>query len=777
MATMTAQGTLPSAGGDMTAAPVTNTINHVMNTYNGNNIDENNVDYTNSDGVMVLAQAQTRTAALTQKATFTVGVDDTGHDVQFFGATTGKSFLWDESADKLIITGDMSVSGTMTYTSATQFSNTVTVGVDDTGYDVKFFGATTAKSMLWDESADTLIIAGKQTISETLLVTGVGTFTAQSIHNGGLSTGAMVINDGSITDSSGAITFGNENLVTTGTLGAGVATLATGSTVGNLTLANGSITDSSGSITFVNENLVTTGTLGAGASTLGATTATTMDGVIGSVTPAAGTFTTLTANTSITGTLATAAQGNITSLGTIGSLVATTADINAGTVDAVIGGTTPAAGTFTTLAGTTSVVAASDITITSGSILSASGAITFGNENLTTTGTLGSGTFTVSSDMIISTGSITSASGAITFVNENLVTTGTLGAGATTVTTFASSGIDDNSDVGAFSFVIDATTGLPHLDSGTGADGVATTYLGKSATRGATLICDDDIAVIFDANNNGTNYFAIGENATTRGGMTELFRVAGGGSVFIGDTTNTKMVVGLTINQGANDDEIFALKSSDVAHGVTGFTETDTYAYLSKNNATEGGLLIQALTEGAVGLQPTALVTTENSTRTTSGTGAIYFNTQLKSGTSNAALSADVNLVVISNNGTTRFIFDSDGDSHQDVGTAWTNFDDEPDALITRSLGLVMDKASIVKTKWDDWGRNHKEDLIRTGVMPRLTAEQEANGERALVNTTQVMRLHNGALWQLYTQIMDMAERIEDNVPALRGKLIPQLGA
>ena len=45
-------------------------------------------------------------------------------------------------------------------------------------------------------------------------------------------------------------------------------------------------------------------------------------------------------------------QATITTLGTIGSLVATTADINAGTVDAVIGGTTPAAGTFTTLIGT-----------------------------------------------------------------------------------------------------------------------------------------------------------------------------------------------------------------------------------------------------------------------------------------------------------------------------------------------------------------------------------------------------------------------------------------
>jgi len=42
--------------------------------------------------------------------------------------------------------------------------------------------------------------------------------------------------------------------------------------------------------------------------------------VIGGTTPAAGTFTTLTANTSITGTLATAAQTNITNVGTLSSL-------------------------------------------------------------------------------------------------------------------------------------------------------------------------------------------------------------------------------------------------------------------------------------------------------------------------------------------------------------------------------------------------------------------------------------------------------------------------
>ena len=51
--------------------------------------------------------------------------------------------------------------------------------------------------------------------------------------------------------------------------------------------------------------------------------------VIGGTTPAAGTFTTLTANTSITGTLATAAQPNITSVGTLTGFTSTGIDDNA----------------------------------------------------------------------------------------------------------------------------------------------------------------------------------------------------------------------------------------------------------------------------------------------------------------------------------------------------------------------------------------------------------------------------------------------------------------
>jgi len=43
----------------------------------------------------------------TFKGAVTVGVDDTGHDVKFFGATSGKYFEWDESADRVNIEGTL----------------------------------------------------------------------------------------------------------------------------------------------------------------------------------------------------------------------------------------------------------------------------------------------------------------------------------------------------------------------------------------------------------------------------------------------------------------------------------------------------------------------------------------------------------------------------------------------------------------------------------------------------------------------------------------------
>ena len=76
--------------------------------------------------------------------------------------TSGNTTLGDTSADAL------SVPSTST------FSAPVTVGVDGTGYDVKLFGDTAGAYMLWDESADDLILAGAAGLS----VAGATTFSS-----------------------------------------------------------------------------------------------------------------------------------------------------------------------------------------------------------------------------------------------------------------------------------------------------------------------------------------------------------------------------------------------------------------------------------------------------------------------------------------------------------------------------------------------------------------------------------------------------------------------
>jgi hypothetical protein len=175
-----------------------------------------------------------------------VGVDDTGYDVKFFGATTGKSLLWDESADSLIVTGTTTLVGTTNLDAvdidgATQIDATVTVGVDDTGYDVKFFGATAGAYMLWDESADDLILGGAAglSVNSTALVTGVLTTTAATVFNGGFASNANSTVGGTLS-SGGIITTGNTSAAAAS---AGDGRLFPNNSYGAFVYGNGTIYD------------------------------------------------------------------------------------------------------------------------------------------------------------------------------------------------------------------------------------------------------------------------------------------------------------------------------------------------------------------------------------------------------------------------------------------------------------------------------------------------------------------------------------------------------
>ena len=98
------------------------------------------------DGAATLGSTLTVTGASQFNSTITAGVDDTGYDVKFFGDTASRYWLWDTSADGVVQRGAL------------------TVGVDDTGHDVKFFGDTASRYWLWDTSADGVVQRGTLTV-------------------------------------------------------------------------------------------------------------------------------------------------------------------------------------------------------------------------------------------------------------------------------------------------------------------------------------------------------------------------------------------------------------------------------------------------------------------------------------------------------------------------------------------------------------------------------------------------------------------------------------
>lgn len=145
------------------------------------------------------------------------------------------------------------------------------------------------------------------------------------------------------------------------------------------------------------------------------------------------------------------------------------------------------------------------------------------------------------------------------------------------------------------------------------------------------------------------------------------------GSGYVGDNANASSTIGWTINQGANDNEIFSLKSTDVAHGVTTVTETDTYFSISKSTGATGGAFFRGFNGGAgnIGIEAHAYSGTPSTTKSTSGYGAFNFQAVKINGTGGAALGTDTNVLSLGTNGTSRFIFDAEGTGHAD--DVWTD--------------------------------------------------------------------------------------------------------
>ena len=320
--------------------------------------------------------------------------------------------------------------------------------------------------------------------------------------------------------------------------------------------------------------------------------------------------------------------------------------------------------------------------------------------------------------------------------------------------------------------------------------GVAGLYVGNGAKHasGATVV--NQYGIYIEDLTSGTNDYGLYiADADTYAIWVDAGVSRFDGTVFINDTANGNMTIGLTINQGAANDQILAFKSSDVSHGLTSAhllkaTEIDDYGVFTKASDAYGGLGIIALAEdnalttvfqmGVFGGTP--------STDKSDGCRGLAEITAYEhdGGDGLANITADGNVFAVrarvGGSPVTRFMVDEDGQIYAvaaghtgdlAVGALSDSYDD---AQLVRALDHAKTSAGVkgmVKDKWDDFIKYNEQDLIDAGVL----GETMENG--GLLNVTGLQKLHNGAIWQGYTRQMELQEEVTE----LKSRLLALEGA
>ena len=426
---------------------------------------------------------------------------------------------------------------------------------------------------------------------------------------------------GWVLSTDGAITVGTTSIAFSQFSGAGSIVAGTGLTKSGSTLnviAGSGITvnanDVQISATYAGQNTITTlGTVGTGtwqgtavadayvADALTISGGTVNNSVIGGSSPAAGTFTTLTASGALTGTLATAAQTNVTSLGTLtalqvdnlnlnGNAITSTdsngnialtphgagevdiskVDIDGGAIDGtVIGANSAAAGTFAALTSTgTSTHASVDINggAIDGTNIGAASAGTGAFSTLSATGTITgvaanlTGAVGIDGDFDIATNKFTVAS-----ATGNTVVAGTLGVtGVLTAANVTATGTSTLSTVDINAGAIDGTA-IGATSASTGA------FSTLSASGAVTLNGGTVTAGTVDINGGAIDGTNIGASSQGTGRFSSLQADTLAGAL----NASSQAITNVNIDSGAIDGTPIGAGSPSTGAFTTATTSSD----------------------------------------------------------------------------------------------------------------------------------------------------------------------------------------------------------
>ena len=303
--------------------------------------------------------------------------------------------------------------------------------------------------------------------------------------------------------------------------------------------------------------------------------------------------------------------------------------------------------------------------------------------------------------------------------------------------------------------------------------------LDADADTSITASTDDQI----DIRIAGADDFTFTANTFTAASGSGIVQTDG--IMYMNETADGGATLGLTINQGAADNQILTFKSSDVAHDGTAFSvESDTFGMFKKVSAAEGGLYMQGFSEGTTAIGTISMHETQPGTSPATGTATsayIYYAAVYDGSYGYDANSLIWGLRRITDGGSWRSIMfiDEDGDIHLDGTSNDTVFDEEDDAMLCRSLDLMRSPNKTIRTTFDQWTQNHKTTLEDAGIISKIDPadqwDEDGNRSDPMVNITQLQRLHNGAIWQQRAMFETMKQVAEEMLPGFGAKLNERL--
>jgi hypothetical protein len=254
--------------------------------------------------------------------------------------------------------------------------------------------------------------------------------------------------------------------------------------------------------------------------------------------------------------------------------------------------------------------------------------------------------------------------------------------------------------------------------------------------------------------------------------------ITDGPILFLNSTVNTRVTIGVSLDQGANDNEILAVQSSDVGHTMLNTANASTFGSMRKFESCAGGLRISGYQDAhgsaITGLDLAGFVQNcPDTAKTTGARGVVSVSTNKHANCSSGPLSqTDSNMLVIRDEGTSRFIFDVEGSAYSNV--EWTTYDDYCDIELLRGVHGAMTPC-YAPTYKETFGRDmvynveKYEDLKLVGKdsMHWETREDGRIQLRGMVNFTGLTMLHHSTILQMADRFNARLDGLETQLKAL----------